>query len=169
MEEFERNRTQNIINFKEYVSVIDVSHDGLEMAVGTASPNDECFTPIYIMNMETNTLKKRMLFHTRGVQSLRYNENSTYLLSVGNLKDNKLVVWDNKDKEMIAHTTQIGAIHEAKWKPFMNENSSVKNKNKVYEIAVCGRNKIVLYEFSPESKKLSIKVEKYLAHVIFFS
>lgn len=172
IEEFERNRTQDIINFKELISVFDVSNTGLEIIVGAASQNEQIgFAPIYLMNVETNMLKRRLDFHTRGVQYLKYNENSEYFVSLGNCKENKVAVWSSKEQCLIASTGLAvnENCHEVKWKPFLNEqqNQSTLKQSKYkanMEFAVVGKNKITIFGFDPMNESLYTKTQKMLAH-----
>ena len=118
------------------------------------------------MNVEMNTLKKRFNLHPKGVQCLKYNENGTYFLSIGNFKENKIGVWNSKKMELAQQTYQVDAMHDAKWKPFLNEQRS-KNARAVYEFAVVGKNKVSVYNFHVDDCHLNVKNEKWLAHVNF--
>ena len=157
MEDFDENRTQTIINLPEIISCLHLAEDGCYVVAGCGTVNHDIFAPVYVLDLETQTLKARLSHHTRGVQGVRISPGSKYILSYGNFKDHKIVIW--KDFSTLLFSTQeINPMHEAKWRPEKIE-TTVSSKQEL-EFTIGGKNRLTVWRFHEDLGRCTIKSER---------
>ena len=87
VEDLKKERSQKIITLPDYVSCMALSRDFKYILAGSATRNEKDIASIHIVETITNTIRKSLSFHTRGVQSIQFTPNGKYLVTVGNFKE----------------------------------------------------------------------------------
>ena len=159
LEEFDDVRTQTVINLPEYISSLHLGSDGCLLVAGCGTINHDIWAPVYILDLETNTLKARMNHHTRGVQGVRISPDGKFILSYGNFKDNKIAIWKADSHSLLFSTTDVNPMNEAKWKPEKIGVPGAKEKFD-YEFAIGGKNRLTVWRYHQEQNRCSIKSER---------
>jgi WD40 repeat protein len=158
LEEFDETRTQTVINLPEYISCLNLGSDGCQLVAGCGTVNHDIYAPVYIVDLESNTLKARMNHHTRGVQGVRISPDGKMILSYGNFKDNKIALW-RENYTLLFSTTDINPMNEAKWRP---EKIPVPGSKEKYdhEFSIGGKNRLTIWRYHEEYNRCSIKSER---------
>lgn len=158
LEEFEESRSQTVINLPEIISCLHLAEDGCLVVAGCGTVNHDIFAPVYVLDLETQTLKARLSHHTRGVQGVRISPGGKYILSYGNFKDSKVVIW--KDFSTLVFSTQeINPMNEAKWRPEKVQVTGSQNKHD-FEFVMAGKSRLTVWRFHEDIGRCSIKAEK---------
>lgn len=161
LEEFDDSRSQTVINLPEIISCLHLAEDGCLVVAGCGTVNHDIFAPVYVLDLETQTLKARLNHHTRGVQGVRISPGSKYILSYGNFKDSKVVIW--KDfSTMVFSTQEINPMNEAKWRPEKVQVTGTQNKHDL-EFVMAGKSRVTVWRFNEDIASCTIKAEKSLS------
>lgn len=158
LEEFEETRSQTVINLPEIISCLHLAEDGCLVVAGCGTVNHDIFAPVYVLDLESQTLKARLSHHTRGVQGVRIAPGNKYILSYGNFKDSKIAIW--KDFSTLVFSTQeINPMNEAKWRPEKVPVVGSQTKQD-FEFVMGGKNRLTVWRFHEDIGRCSIKSEK---------
>jgi WD40 repeat protein len=157
MEEFDDVRNQTVLNLPEYVSSLHLAEDGCTLVAGSATVNHDIFAPVYIIDLETQTLKFRMNHHTRGIQGVRISGSGKYILSYGNCKDSRIAIW--REGTLLFATQEVNQMNEAKWRP---ERIAVPHSQNKFEeeFSIGGKNRLTVWRYHEDINKAIIKSEK---------
>lgn len=103
-------------------------------------------------------MTKRFLYHNRGVQCVRFSADCRYILSIGNIKDGKIAVFEAGTETVAASALEIFPMHEAKWR-----NGTVKGvgRRTEYEFTLAGRNNLTVWRFSEDDRMIRKQTEKF--------
>jgi WD40 repeat protein len=59
-------------------------------------------------------VSRKLQFHTKGLQGLAFSSDGSYLISIGNHKENTLAVWDWHAGKLITSTYTINILNDVK-------------------------------------------------------
>ena len=94
IEYLEENRFQIILeDALDEISCISISNDFKYIAAGCGIINKDKNAPIFIWETENFTLIKRLNFHFKGIQDIKFSSCNQYLISAGNNEEKSICVW----------------------------------------------------------------------------
>jgi hypothetical protein len=71
-----------------------MSPDGKYLVSGSGLANKEETAPICIWDIQTWNLKKKLPFHYKGIQCIKFSQNGKYMISAGTKEENSICVWN---------------------------------------------------------------------------
>lgn len=134
-----------------------MSKSGL-IAVASATCDKSVFSSIYIIDAYTFLPLYTLRLHDRGVQDLDLSDNGDYLVSCGNFKENRVVVWDLEKQSALAQSKLQFKINEVKT---INRRL---NTNNIIEFVTIGGEQIIYWACNSD-KELS-RYSNFLLPVI---
>lgn len=158
LEEFGNKRKQSVLNLPEAISCMDLSSNGVDVAVASATVNHDIYAPVYILNLETSKLVKRLLLHTRGIQCVKYSPDCKFLLSLGNFKDSRMAVWNIETGSVAAKSQEVLAMHEAAWRRGAPRKGTGRRLER--EFVVVGKGRLAQWRFCEEDGGLRVHAQK---------
>ena len=139
----ERSGSVNISHF-------EVSPDGTTMAVAHACPEPN----IIVRSLITGNVLHRFEDHDQGIAGIAISHDNKYMMSVGDTRDRKVIIFDLVTGDIVANTilgtTQVinGVISGG----FVLD---VKNRPTTkYMFVTCGLNHVNVWEFDPDTRQL---------------
>lgn len=141
----------------EIVSCLHLAEDGCILIAGCGTVNHDIYAPVYVVDLETNTLKARLNHHTRGVQGVRISQGGKYILSYGNMKDQKIAIWKNQST-LVFSTQDVVFMNEAKWRPEVSDSPGTVKED--LEFAIGGKNRLTIWRFHEDIGRCTIKAER---------
>lgn len=97
------------------ISVITVSNNGRYLATGQKT-HSGFKADIIIWDFETGTLIHRLSIHKVAIQALSFSYNDNYLVSLGGVEDNYLIVWDvQSGKALCGNTAGTDIVNSVKF------------------------------------------------------
>lgn len=97
------------------ISVICVSRNGKYLATGQKTYSG-FKADIIIWDFETGSLLHRLSIHKVSIQALSFSFNDHYLVSLGGIEDNYLIVWDvESGKALCGNTAGTDQVHSVKF------------------------------------------------------
>lgn len=97
------------------ITVITISNNGKYIATGQKT-HIGFKADIIIWDFETGTLIHRLSMHKVAVQGLSFSYNDNYLVSLGGVEDNNLIVWDvQSGKAMCGNTAGTDNVNAVKF------------------------------------------------------
>ncbi len=126
------------------ITVITVSNNGKYLATGQKTYSG-FKADIIIWDFETGTLIHRLSIHKVAIKSLSFSFNDYYLVSLGGVEDNYLIVWDvQSGKALCGNTAGTDEVHQVK---FFNTQDD--------QIVTCQNNGVKIWNIDYKLKKLS--------------
>ena len=139
-------RFQKVITLSDYLSVMKLSPDKEFIAVGSATMDQQMLAVIYIISTYNFSPLFTLKLHDRGVQDFEFSTDSKYLVSCGNFKENRVVVWNLKDQAPLAHSKLPHKINEVK---IMPKNLQEKN---IIEFVTIGGEQLTYWSLNKENQ-----------------
>lgn len=105
-------------------------------------------------------VQRKLQFHTKGIQGLCFSPCGSYLVSIGNHRENTFAVWDTHDGKLITSTYTINILNDV----------TCKKDNKVFgdymlEFCTVGNDTVSLWKVKLdgvlESDDLKIESSNY--------
>lgn len=149
IEDLEAQRKQTIIALPEHISVIQMAKDNRFLAVGSATVNDEKkLANIYIVDTFKRkfTITKTLSFHQKGIQSLQFSPSGKHLVSIGNLKECTVAVWDWQNGKLLASSYTLDKITDLKI------STRVFTQDRLLEFVTVGRDQVQFWALNREHK-----------------
>lgn len=95
VEFLEENRSQVILeDAQDEISSVVFSPDSALIAASVGCVNRDKGAPILLYETENWTLVKRLNFHFKGIQLIRFSTCGGYLISVGNYDEKSICIWN---------------------------------------------------------------------------
>jgi len=117
VEDLETREQKLLLAHEVDVSTLALDDAGalLASASGCADgpQGSDAWAPVFVWDCARGTIFRRLDYHQRGVQALAWSPCSKYLLSVGNVHDGKLVVWDVAASAVVVATELAAPVHAA--------------------------------------------------------
>jgi WD40 repeat protein len=71
-----------------------LSPDGKYIISGSGLSNKEDSAPLCIWETEKFTLKKKLPFHYKGIQMIKFSYNGKYMITIGNKEEKSICIWN---------------------------------------------------------------------------
>ena len=96
IEFFEEKERKQLILFdsKDELSCLTLSPNGNFLVNGVGCINREEYAPILIYETMNFTLKKKLNFHFKGIQSIKISPNEKYMISIGTKEEKSICIWN---------------------------------------------------------------------------
>jgi WD40 repeat protein len=125
------------------ISVISISNNGKYLATGQKT-HSGFKADIIIWDFETGTLIHRLSIHKVAIQALSFSYNDNYLVSLGGIEDNYLIIWDvQSGKALCGNTAGTDQVQSVK---FFNTKDD--------QIVTCQNYGIKIWKIDYNAKKL---------------
>ena len=87
---------------EKYIAVGEGSATTTHSVYGSDHITKEAMASVFVYNVETKKLHKRLTFHPKGVQSMCFSYDGKYLITLGAQGDDTLAVWDVSSGSVIS-------------------------------------------------------------------
>jgi WD40 repeat protein len=71
-----------------------LSPDGRYLVTGSGVTNKEDSAPICIWDTQNFQLKKKLPFHYKGIQMIKFSHNGKFMITIGNKEEKSICVWN---------------------------------------------------------------------------
>eukprot|EP00742_Colponemidia_sp_Colp-10_P012496 GILJ01014047.1.p1 GENE.GILJ01014047.1~~GILJ01014047.1.p1 ORF type:complete len:1899 (+),score=257.13 GILJ01014047.1:33-5729(+) len=121
-----RGSQRTLIGHSDEISCLGLSADGLWIASASGMCHTDDRANIIIWDVQTGTQVAVLSFHGRGVQSVAFSPDRSYLVSIGNDEECKVVVWSLSSQTVIALADVSLPHHALKWNPYPDVTGSFR-------------------------------------------
>lgn len=140
------NRNQKILTFPDYLSTICMSPNQQYLVIGSATYNQDVISNIYVVDTVGFKVVRKLQFHTKGVQGLKFSSCGAYLISIGNHRENTLAVWDFLTGRLLTSTYTVNTLNDL----------TIKSQDLIYsenilEFCTGGHNIITFWQTTPDN------------------
>lgn len=115
-----------------------LSKDFKYLVVGSSTRNEKEIATIYVIETSKLQIVNKLNFHTRGVQSLEFNENGKYLVSIGNFRECTVCVWDWPSGKLVTSSYTMDKIND------MKIATKCFSYDRIFEFVTVGRDQILV-------------------------
>lgn len=146
IEELQKERKQKIITLPDQISVLALSANGERLVIGAAYPNKDKAANIYILDCVSFVISRTLVFHTKGVQQLVLAKEGKYLISIGNLRESTVAIWELESGKLLTSSYTLDKINDCRVTPFCY------HQDRFFEFATVGKDQIQFWAFTREHK-----------------
>uniref|UniRef100_H2ZR20 CFA20 domain-containing protein n=1 Tax=Ciona savignyi TaxID=51511 RepID=H2ZR20_CIOSA len=137
----------------EEISCLAIQHDGQILASASAS-NGLIQSKICLLDVHTGACKAMLSHHEHGVVDMGYSKDDRFLITIGDYRDNTIVVWSSFDGE-------FPPVIMASIKTVLPINKIVWDHKSPYEFVTVGCTSSVLFWILEDSvEKVNLKLHE---------
>ena len=91
----EKERKQLVlIDSKDELSCLAISPNGKFLVAGVGCVNRDEYAAILVYETNNFTLKKKLNFHFKGIQTIKISPNGKYMISIGSKEEKSICIWN---------------------------------------------------------------------------
>ncbi|CAL1536659.1 unnamed protein product [Lymnaea stagnalis] len=117
IEDLNSGEQSYLFGHTEEISCLALQHDSLCLVSASPAFRDS-LCQICVWDTQTKVCTKTLLHHKFGIQCLAFSRDDRFLVSVGDYRENSVVVWSIENLELVTKSMAASAIHSVKWDPF---------------------------------------------------